>query len=174
MLVSRIYHWKFYKNLPITSISCTQGTIHQCILTTLLTWDLHWNSQTSIARTPIARLPWLIRTHFWVPRKFFRQLKKNKYLGKFYQDIVCCVYSSESPHQVHSTYNYCVENQKDVLNYRYLLPDLVPWLTLSGSNYPYLEQISMAPKMFEPLKFDCMYVSIHLFGGGGEWGRESF
>ena len=29
-------------------------------------------SQTSIARTPIARLPWLIRTRFWVPTKFFR------------------------------------------------------------------------------------------------------
>ena len=29
-------------------------------------------SRTSIARTPMARLPWLIRTHFWVPTKFFR------------------------------------------------------------------------------------------------------
>ena len=34
-------------------------------------------SQTSIARTPMARLPWLIRTRFWVPTKFFRQLKKT-------------------------------------------------------------------------------------------------
>ena len=39
--------------------------------------------------------------------------------------------------------------------YRYLLPDLAPWLTLSGSNYPCLEQLSMVPKMFQPLKFDC-------------------
>ena len=39
-------------------------------------------------------------------------------------------------------------------NYCYLLPDLVQWLTLCGSNYPYLEQISMVPKMFKPLKFD--------------------
>ena len=27
-------------------------------------------------------------------------------------------------------------------------------LALSGSNYPYLEQISMVTKIFEPLKFD--------------------
>ena len=40
------------------------------------------------------------------------------------------------------------------LNYRYLLPDLVPWLTLGGSNYPCLERISMVLKMFEPLRFD--------------------
>ena len=29
-------------------------------------------SRPSIARTPMARLPWLIRTRFWVPTKFFR------------------------------------------------------------------------------------------------------
>ena len=28
-------------------------------------------------------------------------------------------------------------------------------ITLSGSNYPCLERISMVPKMFEPLRFDC-------------------
>ena len=50
--------------------------------------------------------------------------------------------------------------KKNTLNYRYLLPDLVPWLTLSGSNYPYLEQISMVPKMFEPLKFDCTCIRL--------------
>ena len=55
-----------------------------------------------------------------------------------------------------ASYNYCEGNKKS-LNYRYLLPDLAPWLTLSGSNYPCLEQFSMVPKMFEPLKFDCMY-----------------
>ena len=45
------------------------------------------------------------------------------------------------------------------LNYRYLLPDLAPWLIFSGSNsnYPYLEQISMVPKMFEPLRFDFKF-----------------
>ena len=34
-------------------------------------------------------------------------------------------------------------------------PDLASWLTLSGSNYPCLDQFSMVPKMLEPLKFDC-------------------
>ena len=29
-------------------------------------------------------------------------------------------------------------------------------LTLIGSNYPCLELIFMVPKVFEPLKFDCM------------------
>ena len=43
-------------------------------------------------------------------------------------------------------------------------PDLAPCLTLSGSNYPCLEQFSMVPKMFEPLKFDCIsydYLKAH-------------
>ena len=38
-----------------------------------------------------------------------------------------------------------------------MLPELVPWVTLSGSNYPCLKWISMVPKMFEPLRFDCIY-----------------
>ena len=29
-------------------------------------------SRTSMARTPMARLPWLFRTRFWVPTKLFR------------------------------------------------------------------------------------------------------
>ena len=42
----------------------------------------------------------------------------------------------------------------------YIIPIcLLTWhydsLTLSGSKYPYLEHISMVPKMFEPLRFDC-------------------
>ena len=37
----------------------------------------------------------------------------------------------------------------------HLLPDLASGLTLSGSNYPYLEQSFMVPKRFEPSKFDC-------------------
>ena len=36
-------------------------------------WKLFYiYSRTSMARTPMAPLPWLIRTHFWVPTKFFR------------------------------------------------------------------------------------------------------
>ena len=60
-----------------------------------------------------------------------------------------------------STYKFCVKNRKKKkkkkksLKYRYLLPDLASRLTLSGSKYPCLEQVSMVQKMFEPLKFDC-------------------
>ena len=43
------------------------------------------------------------------------------------------------------------------LNYCYLLPDLVPWLTRSDSNKQYLEHIAMVLKKFEPLKFDLSY-----------------
>ena len=71
------------------------------------------------------------------------------------------VYSLESPHRgdsneyiQHTIIVYKIE--KISLNRRYLLPELVPWLTLSGSNYPCLERISMVPKMFEPLSFDCI------------------
>ena len=35
-------------------------------------------------------------------------------------------------------------------------PDLVLLSTLIGSNYPCLELIFMVPKLFEPLKFDCI------------------
>ena len=34
--------------------------------------------------------------------------------------------------------------------------DLAPLSTLTGSNYPCLELIFMVPKVFEPLKFDCI------------------
>ena len=44
--------------------------------------------------------------------------------------------------------------EKASLSYRYLYPDLAPWLTLSGSDYSYLEKTFMVTKMFEPLKFD--------------------
>ena len=39
------------------------------------------------------------------------------------------------------------------------------WLTLSCSNYPYLEQISMGPKMFEPLRFDYMLSTLATSSG---------
>ena len=35
-------------------------------------------------------------------------------------------------------------------------PDLALLSTLIGSNYPCLELIFMVPKVFEPLKFDCI------------------
>ena len=69
------------------------------------------------------------------------------------------MYSLELPHR--GDYNeytqhtiIVTEIKKKPLNYRYLLPELAPWLTLSGSNHPCLEQFSMVPKMFEPSKFD--------------------
>ena len=40
-------------------------------------------------------------------------------------------------------------------NYPHGTPDLSLWLTLSGSNYPCLEQKSMVLKMFKFLKFNC-------------------
>ena len=35
-------------------------------------------------------------------------------------------------------------------------PDLALSSTLIGSNYPCLKLILMVPKVFDPLKFDCM------------------
>ena len=68
------------------------------------------------------------------------------------------MYSLESPHRgdsnEYTTYHYFVEDRKHFHKYRHLFPDLAPWLNLIVSNYPSLEQISMVPKMFEPLKFD--------------------
>ena len=60
-------------------------------------------SKTSITQTPMTHIPWLIRTCFWVPRKFFWQLRK-----KIFRDIsgsfpilsenVCCAYLLELLH----------------------------------------------------------------------------
>ena len=78
----------------------------------------------------------------------------------FYYWIECWVYSLESPHRgdsneytQHTIIVLKIENIS--LNYRSLFPELVPWLNLSNSNYPCLERISMAQKMFELLRFDC-------------------
>ena len=46
--------------------------------------------------------------------------------------------------------------EKTSLKYPHLPPDLALWFTRSCSNYPCLIKISMIPKMFEPLKFDCI------------------
>ena len=82
----------------------------------------------------------------------------------FYYEMVCCVYSLESPrwgdsneYTQHTIILLKIENIS--ISYRHLLSDLLPWLKLIGSNYPSLEQISTVPKMFEPLKFDCIYDS---------------
>ena len=101
---------------------------------------------------------------FFSPYKILPIAQENKYLRiffLFYHGIVCCVYSLELPHQGDSNeytqHTIIVWKIKKIsLNYRCLLPELVPWLTLSGSNHPCFEQFSMVPKMFEPLKFDCI------------------
>ena len=41
-------------------------------------------------------------------------------------------------------------------------PDLALLSTLIGSNYPCLELIFMVPKVFEPLKFDCILLLTRL------------
>ena len=54
------------------------------------------------------------------------------------------------------TLPFLYRRSKTSLNYNYLPPDLALWLTLSGSNYPCLEQIYMVPIMFELLRSDCI------------------
>ena len=77
------------------------------------------------------------------------------------------MYSLESPHRGdHNEYTQHTiilqKMEKTFLDYFHLPSDLALWLTLSGSSYPCLEQISMVPKMFEPLKFDCILPSWEL------------
>ena len=50
------------------------------------------------------------------------------------------------------------KNKKNISKCR-LLKILPRVLSVNGSNYPSLEQISMGPKMFETLKFDSVRVS---------------
>ena len=123
-------------------------------------------SRTSIARTPMVRLPRLIRTQICVPTKFLTQ--KNKYLAKFsffYHDVVCCVYSLESPHRGDSN-NYTQHPiiVSKIEKISLIIAICLTWFTLSGSSYPNLEQLSMVLKMFEPLKTDCIKIS--------EWQEE--
>ena len=72
---------------------------------------------------------------------------------------VYCVYSLESPHWGDS-----IENTQHTVMLRKIKeifimpPDLVLLSTLNGSNYPCLELNFMVPKVFEPLKFDCIEV----------------
>ena len=61
-------------------------------------------NKTSMTRTPMVRLPWLMRTGFLSP--FFEILRIAQYKGYFrecfflfYQENVCCGYSLEAPWQ---------------------------------------------------------------------------
>ena len=82
-----------------------------------------------MALTPMARLPSLIRTRFESLR-YSSIAQENIYKGNlFHPEIVCCVYSLESPHPgdsneytQHTIIMYKIE--KVSLNYPHLLPDL--------------------------------------------------
>ena len=119
-------------------------------------------SRTSIARTPMARLPWLIRTCFWVPRNLFQE---NKYLGKFCHFIMKLYVEGTHWNRLieailMSTLNIQLlyrRLKRFALIIHDLLNDVASGLTLNGSNYPYLKQIFMIPKRFEPSKFDCKW-----------------
>ena len=52
--------------------------------------------------------------------------------------------------------NLCAENRKDFPKLSLFASWTGATITLSGSNYPCLERISMVPKMFEPLGLDCI------------------
>ena len=71
---------------------------------------------------------------FLSPYEILPIAQENKYLGifcLFYHGIVCCVYSLELPHRGNSN-EYTqhtiivLKIEKISLNYRYLLPELVP------------------------------------------------
>ena len=51
----------------------------------------------------------------------------------------------------------CYRKIKEIL---IMPPDLALLSTLICSNYPCLEPIFMVPKVFEPLKFDCIHIFI--------------
>ena len=121
------------------------------------------NSRTLKAWTLMARLPWLIRTRCFESDSLRKQIFREVFFFQFYHLIVCCVYSLESPHRgdsnEHTQHTITMKTiEKISINNHHLFSDLAPWLTLSGSNYPYLEQISMAPKMLEPLRFECSVI----------------
>ena len=76
-------------------------------------------SRTSMARTPMARLPWLIRTHFYVPTDFFTITQENIYEGNFlillWNCMLCVLIRIASSRRflwVHATYHYFVEDRK--------------------------------------------------------------
>ena len=116
-------------------------------------------SRTSIARTSMARLPWLIRTHFWVPTKFFHLLKKTNRLGFFLILSRNCMYSLESPHLGDS--NEYTQHTIIVMEIK-KFPKLSLFAFWPGTminpqclELPMSRIIFMVPKGFEPSKFDC-------------------
>ena len=74
------------------------------------------------------------------------------------------VYSLESPQSGDSNdntkYTFTLQKIKEIL---IMPPDLALLSTLTGSNFPCLEQIFVVPKVFEPLKFDCIFLFFFFF-----------
>ena len=64
-----------------TQIRCHRVQACANICQTVYSW-------TSLAQTPMARLPWLIWIRFWVPTNFFPIAQENKSLGKFSYSIM--------------------------------------------------------------------------------------
>ena len=91
------------------------------------TTHAQWNFRDS---NVMARLVWLFRIHSLVPREIFHNssYQYKDILGRFfwfYLENVCCVYSLESPHRVHTTYLYFLNARKIIFNrlhWRYELP----------------------------------------------------
>ena len=77
--------------------------------------------------------------------------------------MVYCVYSLESSHlgdsNENTQYNFIFWKIKEIL---IKPPDLVLLSIFIGSNYPCLELIFMVPKVFEQLKFDCVFHYLYL------------
>ena len=66
--------------------------------------------------------------------------------------VLIRIASSRRFYWVHWTYNHSIKIETIFQNYRYLLPELVSWLTRSGSNNLCLERISMVPKINVAMK----------------------
>ena len=91
-----------------------------------------------------------------------KQIFRERFLS--YHKIVCCLYLLESPHQDDSSEHtqpklFCSKIEKEKsLNFRYLLPDLAPWLILSGSNY----KVAMSRTIFcGPKDIRAIVVRLH-------------
>ena len=85
-----------------------------------------------MARTTTARLPWMIRTRFSSLRNSSNSSRKQIFeaIFLFYHEIVCCMYSLESPrpgdsNEYTQTYQHFIEDPKN-------LPKIIPiyFLTL--------------------------------------------
>ena len=131
---------------------------------------LYVYSRTSMARTPMAVYHGLFKFIFVSIRNFSDSSRKQiewSFLILLWNCMLCVLIRIASLRWVHATYHYFVEDRKHFHKYRHLVPDLTPWLNLTGSNYPSLEQISMVPKMFEP--FDCIIFQLYILETWVHW-----